>query len=168
MDSERRQAHRRQSIIVELEEGVLFEAKPLPWLKRNDFGNEVVKQHTASINEAVRLYTDPETNVPILEAKLYERITDPIGLITDFAYPGTKAKDLNNLTWRQLIELLLAALEVNDLQHLARMIDPNSQAPTENGTSQPSEGALEEALGQKIESIVDSSLPESADQISSP
>jgi hypothetical protein len=164
--SEQRQAHRRESIVTEIDEKLSFEAKPLQWQARNDFGNSIVQQHAQSVNEAVKLYVDPDTDVPQLEAKLYERVQDPMALLA-LAYPEVKADAYRNLTWRQLIELLLAALDVNELQHLKRIIDPNSQPPTENGGTQSSDGAMENLLGQRIESLVGSSSQESAEPLSS-
>jgi hypothetical protein len=75
-------------------------------------------------------------------------------------YPESKPKDFDGLSWRQLIELLLVALEVNELKHLSRLIDPNLISPTVNGGT-PSVGEPEEMIGQKIESLVDSSSPDS-------
>lgn len=162
MDAERRQAHRRVPILVEVEDGKTFEAHPLPWQDRNDFGNALVQQNAKAANEAVKLYVDPESNIPELTAKLYERAGDPIALLK-MAYPKVKPAEYTGLTWRQLIELLLAALEVNELKHLARLIDPNSQAPIANGGS-PLVG--EEEVGQRIESLVDSSLQDSEETTS--
>jgi hypothetical protein len=162
MDGERRQAHRRLPIFVEVEGGKVFEAHPLPWQDRNDFGSAVVQQNAKSANEAVRLYVDPDTSIPELTAKLYERAGDPIALLK-MAYPNVKPVEYKDLTWRQLIELLRAALEVNELGHLARLIDPNSNPPTENGGS-PAVG--EEEIGQRIESLVASSSQDSEETTS--
>lgn len=166
MDSELRQAHRRKPIRVELEEGQVLEAAPLQWQKRNDFGNAIVKAYSDSINEAVKVYVEEGSEVPQLEAKFYEKFQDPIKLL-GLAYPGVPAKDYGKCSWHQLVELLLAALEVNDLMHLARMIDPNFQAPTENGGKPTTDGELESLLGPKIESLVGSSSPDSPETPSS-
>jgi hypothetical protein len=144
---------------VEVEEGRTFTASPLPWQKRNDFGDTLIKQHTTALNDAIKLYVEPDTNIPELEAKLYERVNDPIALL-QMGYPESKPKDFDGLSWRQLIELLLVALEVNELKHLSRLIDPNLISPTVNGGT-PSVGEPEEMIGQKIESLVDSSSPDS-------
>lgn len=156
MVNERRQAHRREAIEVEVTGGKVFTAAPLPWMARNDFGDEVVRQATKSLNEYVKIYTDPELNIPQLEAKLDERLTDP-NVILLMIYPGNDVKDFIPLVWSEIVELIFAGLDVNGLERLKRTIDPNFVPPTTNGGTPTSEAG--ETIGARLGSMLVSSLP---------
>lgn len=163
--SERRQAHRREPIEVELDSGDIFSAVPLPWMARNDFGNEIIRQVTASLNEAVRIYTDPELNIPQLERKLDERLID-MPAILSMGYPQVEADKFADLSWSEIVELIKAALDVNELSKLKRLIDPNSPSPDGSGGMITSSPGVE-AIGQRIQSLIGSSSPEFEDETSS-
>lgn len=162
---ERRQVHRREPIEVELDNGQIFVAKPLPWMQRNDLGNEILRQNTEAVNEAVRLYTDPETNLVQIETKLAEKLKDPISILR-MSYPENDVLDYSILEYGELTQLLLVALEVNQLDHLRGLVDPNFQPPMPiGGTPSLEEGETE--TGQKIGSSVDSIFSASTGQPSS-
>lgn len=126
---ERRQAHRREPIIVEVR-GVDLEARPLPWLQRNDLGNAVIRQYTEMMNSTMRSYVNPETNAPELEMYLNDKLQDPIEII-QLGYPDMEIKP--EWEYPELYDLIYAALDVNDLEHLKELVDPNSLTPTSNG-----------------------------------
>jgi len=128
---------------------------------RNDLGNEVVRQATQSLNEFVKIYTEPELNIPQLEAKLDERLIDP-GIVLHMAYPNAKDGEFDDLVYSELIELIFAALDVNGLERLKRTIDPNSLPPTEDGGMRTSE--VGEIIGARLVSMLGSSSPESPEQ----
>lgn len=103
---------------------------PIPWEQRNDFGNEVIRQHTEAINEAVRLFVNEE-GVPQLEAKVAEKFNDPttllrIGLGEDLYKEAVSEP----LYFNQIVALLIAICEVNEFTQLLPLIDPNSTTPT--------------------------------------
>lgn len=163
--SERRQVHRREPIIVELDNGREFEARPLPWLKRNELGNEIVTQGVEKVNDFVRMYveeTDIGTSIPQLEMSFIDRLKD-YPKILGMAYPQQPPEDFEDLSFEEIIELLVAALEVNKLDPLRPLIDPNAPSPIEPGGIGPSIGVPEED-GQKTTSTVDSSSPVSVVQ----
>jgi hypothetical protein len=158
--SERRQVHRREPIIIELDGGREFEARPLPWLKRNELGNEVVSQGVSRVNEFVRMYveeTDVGKVIPQLEMTFVDRLSD-YPKILRMAYPQYEDSLFDDLSFEEILELIGAALEVNKLEPLRPLIDPNSPSPIETGLSEPSIGVVAED-GPKMESTADSSLP---------
>lgn len=131
---ERRQAFRREPIEVQLDETTVISVAPVPWQQRNDFGNEVVNQHVEILNNAVRMYIDADTGLPQLEAKMGEKFSDPdalfkLGLLPE-TYSAVKSLDLYH---NQIVEILLAICDVNDVAQLKAMIDPNLTTPTKLG-----------------------------------
>lgn len=160
---ERRQAFRRDAIEVWLSEDEkdFISVAPIPWENRNDFGNELIRQHVEITNEAVRLWIDPETSAPQLEAKLGEKFTDARRLL-ELGLPQeafAKIKD-RQLYSNQIVALLLAVCDVNELQ-LGLLIDPNSPTPTVIGSSLSGLVAAQAQLTARIESGLDSSSQES-------
>lgn len=153
--SERRQVHRREPIIVVMDDGKEFEARPLPWLQRNDLGNEIVTQNARVINEFVKVWVDESSGLPQLEASFHEKLTDIFAVIA-LAYPTEDVTKLSELTHDELLELVYAALEVNSLTHLRPLVDPNSPTPTMLGGTDTSAGMMTQD-GQKTESSTDSS-----------
>lgn len=162
---ERRQVHRREPIEVELDDGRIFIARPLPWLTRNDLGSEILRQNTEAVNDAVRIYADPDTNILQLEARLQEKLTDPWAVLK-IGYPENKAEDFQNIDYGELIELLVAMLEVNHLEHVRQLVDPNFQSPMPNGGI-PSSAEGNQVDGLKIESSLSSSSSDSVENPSS-
>jgi hypothetical protein len=161
--ADRRQAYRREPIEVDLGEQVI-PVGPVSWVRRNDFGNEVMRQHSELLNEAMRIYIDESSDnaVPQVEVKFAEKFKDPYELfkigLDEATYNRVKAID--DLTFDQIIVLLLAICDVNNLSQLYPLLDPNSLTPTTLG------GAISTlAAGvtdtQKTESGPDSSSPES-------
>lgn len=163
--SERRQVHRREPIVLSMENGREFEAKPLPWLQRNDLGDEIVTQNAKVINDFVSVWIDSESGVPQLEAKFHEKLTDPVAVIQR-AYPSVDKAELEGLTFDEILELIYAALEVNHLTHLRPLVDPNFQTPTMLGGSDTSAG-MTIPDGQKMESSIASSSTDSPETKSS-
>ncbi|HET7712989.1 MAG TPA: hypothetical protein VFK94_00055, partial [Patescibacteria group bacterium] len=105
-----------------------FEAHPLPWMKRNDLGNEIMRQYSELLNSSMRAYTSEDTS-PQLELYLNDKVQDPIQLIK-LGYPSWRDEDfLNDLDYDELLELIFASLEVNRLESLRDLVDPNSNTP---------------------------------------
>jgi hypothetical protein len=142
--SERRQAHRRESIEVGVRERVV-EARPLPWMKRNDLGNEIMRQYSDMLNSTLRAYVDDRTDqkdsespvVPQLEIYLNDKIRDP-GTVVRLGYPDyhnteEDTKFFEELEYPEMLELIYASLDVNQLESLRELVDPNATAPEKNG-----------------------------------
>lgn len=146
---ERRRASRREPIEVEVR-GQTFVAKPLPWQVSADLGNEIVRQNVTSVNEAVAMYV--EDNVPQLDLKLAQKISDWNELLR-IAYPDNEPADFNGFDIDEVSVLILTSLEVNHLEHLNHLVDPNLSALTNPGGLDTSEG-MEIQNGQKIESTL--------------
>lgn len=128
---ERRQAFRREPIEVELDPETSVLVAPIPWEQRNDFGNEIIRQHVEAINEAVRVYIDPSSGIPQLEAKLTDKFTDPASLLSLGLLSGVwDSLKGQPLYYNQITELLIAICEVNQLDQLRPLVDPNSTTPT--------------------------------------
>jgi hypothetical protein len=165
--SERRQVHRREPIIVELDGGREFEARPLPWLKRNELGNEIVTQGVGRVNEFVRMYVeenDVGKVIPQLEMTFIDRLSN-YPKILQMAYPQYEATLFDDLSFEEILELIGASLEVNKLEPLRPLIDPNSPSPMETGLPEPSIGEVAE-VGPRTLSTVDSSSPVSTEESS--
>jgi len=163
--NERRQVHRREPITIVMDDGKEFEARPLPWLQRNDLGNEIVTQNARVINEFVKVWVDESSGLPQLEASFHEKLTDIFAVIA-LAYPSVEVNQLSKLTQDELLELVYVALEVNSLTHLRPLVDPNSPTPTMLGGTDTSAG-MTIPDGQKMESSTDSSSEELAETLSS-
>lgn len=164
--SERRQAYRREPIEVDLGGNEIISIGPIPWLQRNDFGNEVMRQHAQILNEAVQIYLDEtaEEAVPQLQAKFAEKFIDPYRLFELGLDPETyqRVKPLV-LYDNQIVEILLAICDVNQLGQLRPLLDPNSLTPTQLG-GMVSALVSGEQDTQKTESSPDSSSPELTEQ----
>lgn len=161
--AERRQATRREPIEIEIREQV-FVAEPLDWRTAGDFGNEIVRQNVSAMNDAVRMYVDG--NTPQLEMRLSQKIQDWDSLFA-LAFPKNKLTEFVGFDVDESATLILAALEVNHLEHLNHLVDPNSRTPMlPGGTDTSGENPLT-LIGQKTESSPDSSLPESPETPSS-
>lgn len=134
--TERRQAYRREPIEVDLGGEVIL-VGPISWLKRNDFGNEVMRQNTEIMNEALQIYVneDAENAVPHLTAKFSEKFTDPYALFDLGLDEETskQVKAVDPLYENQIVEILLAICDVNRLETLKPLLDPNFQTPASNG-----------------------------------
>jgi hypothetical protein len=168
MSVDRRQVHRRKPIVVVLDSGEEFSAEPLPWQKRNDLGQAIVTDNVAQTNKQLRMFVDPELSVPQIEAMLNEPLSDfPQFLV--MGYPGTEVSDYDECSYGELVELLAAVCEVNELSKLRRLFDPNYQTPTTStGETSSAEGILEQMMtGEKIQSSVDSSSSDSDETTSS-
>lgn len=164
---ERRQAFRQESVDIDLAEDVTISVAPIPWERRTDFGNEVIRQHVEVINESVRLYADPDTGVPQLEAKLAEKFNDPNELLRlGLEPPVYEYLQSQTLYSNQIVAILLAICEVNELPQLVPLIDPNSTTPTMLGgiISELTSGL---ASSPRTVSGLDSSSPESTETPSS-
>ena len=148
---ERRQVTRNLPIECEVADGRVFIAHPLPWMKANDFGNEVIQQNAAAMNEFVRMWVNDD-GLPQLEWQFKAKISDWHSLLK-IAFPEVTDKQWSeprSLDTEECVQLALAACEVNHLEHLKHLIDPNSQTPTIPGGNDTSESAG--TNGQKTES----------------
>lgn len=161
--TERRQAYRREPIEIDLGNDTIISIGPVSWLKRNDFGNEVMRQHSDIINEAVKIYLDEnaENAVPQIEARFAEKFTEPYKLLELGLDPDTYKTLVDlDLTYEQIVAILLAICDVNKLSQLYPLLDPNSLTPTPLG------GLISKLVSgeddtQKTESSPDSSSQES-------
>lgn len=166
--NERRQAYRREPIEIDLGGDVIISIGPVSWMRRNDFGNEVMRQHSQLLNEAVKIYLEEniEDAVPQLEAKFGDKFKDPYPLLElgldEATYLTVKELDL---TFEQIITILLTICDVNKLDQLHPLLDPNSQAPTPIGGLISNLVSGEQAT-QKTESSPDSSSLESNELLS--
>jgi hypothetical protein len=133
--AERRQAFRRDPIEVDLGDDKVISVGPVPWQQRNDFGDAVIRQNIQVINEAVSMYVDPDTSAPQLEAKLGQKFNDANELLIlgldEATYELVMA--ISPLYYNQIIAILVAAAEVNELDQLLPLIDPKLLAPTTLG-----------------------------------
>lgn len=163
--TERRQAFRREPIEVDLGGEVIL-VGPVSWLKRNDFGNEVMRQNSEILNESISIYVnkDAEVAIPEITAKFTEKFTDPYVLFEVGLEEETfkQVKAIDPLYENQIVEILLAICDVNRLETLKPLLDPNFQTPTTLG------GLLGLAVAgetdtQKTESGLDSSSLESTE-----
>lgn len=157
--SDRRQAFRREPIELWLDDKTMISIGPIPWEKRNDFGNELVRQNTEIINEAVRIYVDEESGLPHLEAKLGEKFSNPLALfelgLDPMVFEVVRGLKLYQ---NQVVEILLVICEVNDLEKLKVMIDPNLMAPTPIG------GLLSALAAKGDDTLKEESGPDSSSQ----
>jgi len=163
---ERRQAFRREPIEVDLGGDRIIVVAPLPWERRNDFGNEVIQQHVTILNDAVKIYVEPDTNIPQLQAKLGEKFTDPVQLLQIGLDAGAfETAMAEPLFMNQVVEILIAICDVNELEQVKALVDPNSTTPTVLS------GILSDLLPgeentQKTESGPDSSSADSTEILS--
>lgn len=155
---ERRQAHRREPIIVEVR-GEDVEARPLPWPQRNDLGNAIVHEYQEVFNSSLRAFVDPGSVVPRIEMELNDKIKNPDALVK-MAYPHLPEDKIVSWDWQELRELLFAALDVNELESLKPLVDPNSLTPTPAGGS-GSSGVQRVLDTLRLVSSVDSSSQDS-------
>ena len=166
---ERRQAFRPDPIEVELSEGEIISVGPVVWTQRNEFGNEVIRQHVEIINEAVKMFVDSDTGIPQLQMKLAEKFSDHRELFRLGLDEETfkRLTVLEPLYQNQIVAILLAICEINELEQLKAMIDPNLMTPTTlSGLLSRAASGVEDT--QKTESGPDSSSQESTEIPSEP
>lgn len=151
--AERRQVARRDPIIIETSQGDVV-VEPLPWMQRNDLGDKILQSYAESINSMVgAMSTDPETGrVSTGGAHFDDKAFNWDGII-DLALPSVDRGLIDKLDITELRTCLLASLEVNKLESLGSMIDPNFQPPSQ-------EGREDQQDGQKIISLPDSGSPD--------
>jgi hypothetical protein len=151
--ADRRQAVRREPIIVEVR-GKEYAAHPLDWIAAGGLGNEVIQQNTNAVNNAVRQYMDGE--IPQLQMALRRKMEDWDTFLR-IGYPEAEKGEFEHYDLDECFELGKATLEINHLEYLIELIDPNSPPPTVNGGTETSA----EGDGQKIESTPSSSSSDS-------
>lgn len=153
--SERRQAVRKEPIEVVVEDGRMFVARPLPWMQANELGSEIIRQNIENANELVKLWIS-DAGVPELQMQFQKKITD-WHVILKMAFPDVDVELWSTprvLDESECAEIAMAALEVNHMEHIKHLIDPNSPAPTIPGGTDISQET--EGIGQKTESTADS------------
>lgn len=165
---ERRQAFRQEPIEVDLGNGRVISVGPLLWEDRNRLGDEIVHQHTEELNEALKIFVE-EDQAPRLEARLGNKLKDPFAVLRI----GLDEKEYEKVVDKklypnQLTQLLVTALEVNELGHLKPLVDPNSQTPAGIGGIISLLRQTEDDATPKTESGQDSSpgdlnIPSSSD-----
>jgi hypothetical protein len=151
--ADRRQAVRREPIEVEVQDKV-YTAKPRTWIEAGDIGNEILRQNSEATNNAVRMYM--EGDIPQLETTLRRKIENWDSLLL-LGYPGYERGEFAPYDLDECFELGKAMLEVNHLEYLLDLIDPNSPPPDLNGGNEPSV----DGDGQKTQSSPSSSSPDS-------
>lgn len=166
--AERRRAARREPIEVEVEDGRVFIARPLPWTEASDFANEIMRQSVEVTNDLVRMFTT-DAGVPQLEMKARQKLEDwhiPLKMafpdVADEVWIKPRILDME-----ECAELLIAACDVNHLEHMKHLIDPNSPTPTLLGGNDSSAEGMEK-VGEKIESTLTSLGPDSTANPPSP
>jgi hypothetical protein len=157
---ERRRVAKRESITVEFDDGVTLEAKPLRWMDRNDLGNEIVGQFIDVTNLQIKAYTDPE-GVPQMQAYAQDKLKDPLKIL-QMGYPDEDESKYSDRTWGEILELILASMDVNGLAHIRNLVDPNSPAPVPDGGKNDS-GQNEESETPKMPSMQGSDSPDLTD-----
>lgn len=161
--SNRRRAARRDPIEIDTADGREFVARPLPWMNANDLGNELVRQNLEATNDLIKMYVSDE-GAPQLEMQFQKKITDwqtPLKM----AYPDVKDAlwhTPHDLSSDECADLILASLDVNHLEHLRHLVDPNFPTPLNLGGMSSSETAGE--TGMKIPSTPDSDSQVSPEQ----
>lgn len=157
--AERRQAARREPIEVEVADGRVFTAHPLPWMQANDLGQEIVEQNVKSANDLVKMWID-DAGLPEIQMQFRKKIYDWQSVIK-IAFPNEPAEkwvEPHALAEEEIAEVVLASVDVNNLGHLRHLVDPNFQPPTNpGGTSSSTE--TEGASGEKTPSTPDSGSP---------
>lgn len=157
---EKRIVSRREPIVVDVEGVGEFSARPLPWRKRNDLGDLISAEYITALNKILGQAEPLAEN----EAKGPTQVK-PISLIEsgldytkylELAFPDTDKSQYEALDFEAVIAVLSASLEVNGLERLGFMIDPAKKGPE----TEPEPDA-EATDGVKIESLPDSSSPES-------
>lgn len=154
--AERRQATRREPIEIEIQgDDRVFVAEPLPWIQANDLGGEIVKQNADAFNHYVQMYVDEDSGLPQLEAQLKKKLSD-WNAVLRMAYPNVDDKQWTEprvLSLDECADLVLAALDVNHLEHIKHLVDPNSPTPMLDGGISTSTSGED---GQKTTSTPDS------------
>lgn len=149
---QRRQVTRRDPIIIETSQGE-FVAKPVPWRMRNDLGDGVIQSYIDSTNEFLGAFkTGPDGKLigGVFDDKAFDW-----NAVLALAFPDMDHEVFDKLDIWEMREVLLASLEVNDLESIKHMIDPNSPAP-EPMTKNTEVGSGAEPDGQKTISSEDS------------
>lgn len=174
MAVEERRATRHEPITVSVttikDKLATFVAKPLPWRKRNDFGDALIMQYTVGINGMARDLRDEEGNITGLESHLFESVIDYESLFM-FGYSDWDVDDNGELVateppkeqmgaFRLLdfdgqLEVLEAALAVNSLERLSHLLDPDRKSGPAIGESE-APIAAETDDGSKTELPTDS------------
>lgn len=128
--SERRQAFRRDPIEIELEADRLISVGPSLWEIRNEIGNAIIKQHTDELNDAVKTFIAEDSEVPQLQVRLANKLADPF-VIMQMALPEPEYSKVvdRKIYPNQITAILVAILEVNELEHLRALVDPNFSTP---------------------------------------
>lgn len=155
--SEKRIVSRREPIVVDVEGVGEFSAHPLPWRKRNDFGNLISEQYIASLN-VILGQSKPAEEGQVQRISLIESGLDYIAYL-ELAFPDMPKDDFEALDFDAVVTVLTAALEINGLDRMVFMIDPAKKGPETE--PEPDEGEEADA-GGKIASLPDSSSPESS------
>ena len=153
--AERRQAARREPIEIETADGRVFTAHPLPWMNASELANEVMRQNVEAANKLVSMFITDE-GVPQLEMQAQEKISDWQSVFR-LAYPNEpeeKWHDPHDLSTDECASVVLVALEVNHLEHLKHLVDPNSPTPMPTGGTNSSQET--EGNGTKTESTPNS------------
>ena len=133
-------------------DGDSFWAKPLPWRKRNDLGNQITTAYVNAINGSLRA-EETEKGEVTFSGGYREALFDWDGCLRA-AYPDIDMAQFEPLDIFEIRELLVASCVANGLK-LEYMIDPNSRNPepeTATPTGEPTDG-------QKTTSSEDSGEP---------
>lgn len=113
---------RREPIVVKFEK-LTFVASPLPWRKRNDLGEAIVKSYGAALQRSLTSTTKDADGNEVIDFHFSES-----GIAYDkiipLAFPDQNEADFADLPFEVLVdEVLEAALVVNGLERQRYMLD---------------------------------------------
>jgi len=145
--------------------GHTFEAVPLPWRKRNDVGEMLIRSYNDALGKLIAGVTDAEGNVIAIEGALFESLLDYDGLYALMYSPRDDTGTLTGLDKKQtaafealdfdsMIDVLAAGLTVNGLERMEHMLDPDRKKVPAIGES--GEVIDPTSDGPKMESSTDS------------
>ncbi len=139
MSEERRVVSRHDPIIVEADD-VSVEIRPVPWRQRNQLGTCIAQSYTNALNESLATNRDEAGNFTF-DARPFESFFDYEAVLT-MALPGVSKTEIDKLDFDGILTVLDAVLEVNRLERMAHMLDPDRRSapnfqppPAEEGTS---------------------------------
>ena len=136
---DRRQLTRKEPLEVHVPSLELtLKVAPLPWRKRGDLGNLIQKQFSKALDAAKESGDDPYALID------YNAIV-AVGA-------GLASEQGELLTYEEMIQLVRIALDLNGLDQLLWMLDPEAVAPTDS-----TENGARPEDGEKTSSTDDSS-----------
>lgn len=154
--ADKRVVTRQEPITVEVASTQhVFEAKPIFWRDRQDFGTAIAADYSHSMEGIAPRITQDETGNSHL---LYEFNDLDYQALLKRGYPAEKNGAFDKLDIWEMVELLKVAMEANGLQKLAYMVDPRIKDPLTAALDRAAEASVD---GLKMPSSTDASSLES-------